>query len=321
MSDALFFPGLMPTRYTAVRDFVTTDPFALRRLDEAEEVLGYPVMERYRDASIYDWEVFETGFMAITLALADWAEEHLGLRPSVCGGQSFGAFMAAVYAGALSYADSLLLLRRSVVVERRYFESLAEPLGCLFFYRLSHDTVQRLVTEFVARGQWMEISVVLDEEVHAISATLVTLAALEGRVREEGGYPIYTMNRAEHCSAVAELPRQLDREVYDAFTWSELRLPVVSDVDGARITDPDVLRRDLLDGWVHPVRWDTIITGMRAAAVERVTIVGPRSMFERITNGAFPTVVVTPKMARGSRPRPAAVAHPLPGARVPADGG
>ncbi|WP_051836141.1 ACP S-malonyltransferase [Streptomyces sp. NRRL WC-3742] len=302
MSVALFFPGLIPTRYDAVAEFVARDQRARRYFAQADEVLGYRLIEAYRDAAIYDWEVYEAGFMAVTLALAEWAEREYGVAPSVCGGQSFGAFMATVRAGVLSYPESLELIRRSVVVERDYFENLAEPLGCHFFYRLPYETVERLLAQARDEEGWLELSVVLDEAVHAVSGSLPALERFERRVREEGGFPFYTMNRAEHCSAVAPLRARLLEEVYGTVPWHEARIPLVSDVDGRLLTDPEEIKHDLLDGWTTPVHWRTVVDGLRAAGTEEVWIPGPRNMFARITNTTFRTRVVSPKLAlAGSR--------------------
>ncbi len=296
----MFFPGLVPSRYDAIKDFVTGSEHARRRFAEADEVLGYSLAEAYREASIYEWEVYETGYMALTLALADWAEERFGGSPALCGGQSFGSFMAAVRSGALSYPQALTLVRRSVVVETDYFESLDKPLGCHFFYRLPHATVDALLAEFRARGEWVELSVILDEQVHAVSAELATLERFEQRVREEGGFPFYTMNRAEHCSAVGGLRQRLHDEVYGTIEWNEATVPFLSDVDGRLLTDPEEIKQDLLDGWTTPVHWETVLRGMRAGGASEVWIPGPRSMFARITNNAFPTKVITPKTALGA---------------------
>jgi [acyl-carrier-protein] S-malonyltransferase len=300
MSVALFFPGLIPTRYDTVSEFVSSNEHARRRFAEADEVLGYSLIDSYRDAAIYDWEVYEAGFMALTLALAEWAEENLGARPAVCGGQSFGAFMAVVRAGALTYRDGLELIRRSVAVEREYFDSLQEPLGCHFFYRLPYRTVERLLKEFEAAGEWLELSVVLDDGVHAVSGPLDTLSRFEQRVREEGGFPFYTMNRAEHCSAVAGLRQRLHGEVYGTVEWRPAAIPVVSDVDGRLLTDPEELKQDLLDGWTTPVHWQTVVRGLKSAGVEEVWIPGPRNMFARITNNSFATKVISPKLVAAS---------------------
>lgn len=297
MSLVLFFPGLTPTKYDAVGDFVTRDRHAAARFAEADEVLGYSLVEAYRTASIYDWEVYQSGYMALTLALADWAEERYGEQPHLCGGQSYGAVMAAVRAGALGYADALRLMSRSVLVELDYFASQPEPIGCHFFYKLSYDTVRRLIDEFTAGGEWMELSVAFDASVHAVSASMATLERFQQRVREEGGMPFYTVDRAEHCSAVAGLRDRLAEEVYSTVPWHDTRIPFLSDVDGRCLTGGEEIKNDLLAGWTTPVHWRTVLDGIGRAGGDRVWIPGPRNMFARISNRVFPTRVISPRTA------------------------
>lgn len=293
--DALYFPGLVPTKFSSVEDFLRTDDYAHARIEVADDVLGYSLLDAYAEAEVYDWEVYESGFMALTLALADWAVEHVELNPVLCGGQSFGAIIAAVFTGALPYEDGLRLVRSSTKVEVEYFDGQPEPLGCLFFYRLDSARVDELVAEFRADGRDVEVSIYLDNAVHAVSGTLADLQLFEERVRESGGYPFYTMNRSEHCSGVRPLRDRLETEVYDAFSWSTPKWPMLSDVSGRLLTDPEAIKQDLLDGWVTPVRWSTVVDGMRAAGAEHAHIIGPRNMFARITNNALPTDVITPK--------------------------
>ncbi|GAA4621137.1 ACP S-malonyltransferase [Saccharopolyspora hordei] len=293
--DALYFPGLVPTKFSTIETFLRTDDHARRRLAEADEFLGYSLMDAYAEADVYDWEVYESGFMVVTLALADWALENVELNPVLCGGQSFGAIIAAVFSGALSYQDGLALVRNSVLVEVDYFDHQPEPLGCLFFYRMTSQQVDDLVAEFRAAGRDVEVSIYLDDSVHAVSGTLADLELLEARVREAGGFPFYTMNRSEHCPSVRPLRDRLETEVYDRVSWHRPKWPMLSDVSGKLLTDPEEIEQDLLDGWVTPVHWSTVVGGMRDAGTEQVHIIGPRNMFSRITNNALPTEVITPK--------------------------
>lgn len=295
MSEAIFFPGLVPTTFSTISEFARADRFARRRFAEADDVLGYPLLDAYATAKVYDWEIFEAGFMALTLALADWTVNEAGVVPRLCGGQSFGLLIGAVFTGTLTYADGLRLVRDSVRVEIDYFGRLAEPLGCHFFYRLESAAVDRLVEEFLADGDWVEVSVYLDNAVHAVSGTLSALSRFEQRIRQLGGVPFYTLNRAEHCSAVAELRSRLEREVYGQFEWRPARVPMLSDVDGGLRTDGEQIKQDLLDGWTTPVHWSTVSTGLLDAGIRGVHVVGPRNMFAQMTNNTVPTVMVTPK--------------------------
>src|SRR5699024_4711533 len=100
--QALFFPGLVPSRYSIISEYIANDPYARHRFTELSEILGYSLVEAYREADIYDWEVYELGHSAVCLALADFAVEKLGVEPTVVVGQSFGSFVGALFSGVLS---------------------------------------------------------------------------------------------------------------------------------------------------------------------------------------------------------------------------
>jgi [acyl-carrier-protein] S-malonyltransferase len=285
----------VPTTFPAVADFLSDNEYARARLAVADDVLGYSLIRAYEKADVYEWEVFEAGFMALSLALADWAADHLDLDPVVYGGQSFGAIVGAVYAGVLDYADALRLVRESTRVELDYFGSLAEPVGCFFFYRLASEEVDQLVARCLSEGHRVEGSIYLDNSVHAVSGTMTGLRRVRELVMAAGGYPFYLMNRAEHCSMVSRLRERLDDEVYRRLRWRRSWLPMVSDVSGKLLTDPQEVRADLLDGWVTPVYWSTVADGIRDSGADRAFVIGPRTMFSRLTSDVVPTAVITPK--------------------------
>src|SRR5699024_3874617 len=63
--QALFFPGLVPSRYSIISEYIANDPYARHRFTELSEILGYSLVEAYREADIYDWEVYELGHSAV----------------------------------------------------------------------------------------------------------------------------------------------------------------------------------------------------------------------------------------------------------------
>lgn len=308
MADVVYFPGLVPTTFASLETYLTTDMYARERLREADEVLGYRLLDAYRDAEVYDWEVYEAGVLATSLALADWADDHLDLDPVAFGGQSFGAIVGAVWAGVLPYPDALRLVRESTRVELEWFGSRAEPLGCFFFYRLDASTVDELVARCRAEGHVVEGSIYLDNSVHGVSGTGPGLDRLRELVADAGGHAFYSMNRAEHCSLVQGLRDRLAAEVYPHAGWVRSPLPMLSDVTGRLLTGPGEIRDDLLDGWVTPVHWSAVTGAIVDAGADRAVVIGPRTMFGRLTGDTVPTAVVTPK---------AVLDHPVKGFRLP----
>src|SRR5690606_36330184 len=102
---ALVFPGMAPSNHTAVGAFMRTDPGVRRLLARADEALGYPVLERVRDAGPDYAEPGRVAFVVNCLALAERAVERRGLRPELCVGPSFGQMAAMGHTGVLPFAE------------------------------------------------------------------------------------------------------------------------------------------------------------------------------------------------------------------------
>ena len=69
--QALFFPGLVPSRYSIISEYSERSlrPSPFHRIKRNSGVF----LGGYREADIYDWEVYELGHSAVCLALADFA--------------------------------------------------------------------------------------------------------------------------------------------------------------------------------------------------------------------------------------------------------
>lgn len=302
-ADAVYFPGLVPTPFAALAAFLTGHEHARQLLPVADEVLGYHLLDRGRDADIYDWEVFETAHVLVGLALARGVEADTGSRPIACGGQSFGAITAAVHAGVINVPDAVRLIMASTREEIDYFESLPTPVGTLFFYRLTAHRVAELVAEAAAAGHQVEISVQLDNLVNAVCGTLDDLEDFAGRVRAAGGHVFYRMNRSEHCRSLEPLRRRLEHAVYRRFRWRDPQVPLISDVHGGPLATGPAVMADLLAGWVTPVHWSVVADGLTDTGATRIFVVGPPSMFTRLIGRSVPTVEVSPRSPSPARDR------------------
>jgi [acyl-carrier-protein] S-malonyltransferase len=305
MRSVVLFPGLAPTSFAAIGDFLERSGPGRRRIAAADEVLGYSLLAAFRDAGAGRWAVYDCAYLACTLALADHLHDQLDgpvgfaaepvAPPVACAGLSFGGFPAAVYAGGLDYADAIRLVSRSADRQARHLAALPEPAGCHFFYRLDRAAVEEIVAELREAGRWIEISADLGLTVHAVSATMQTLELVRQRVSERGGSPIYTMDRPQHCAAMTELRDELGERVYPGARFRPPAIPVISDVDGSSVRSASQLSWTLLQGWTEPVHIQVTLDALRRHRIERVYLVGPRTMFGRLLGGLFDVVVVSPE--------------------------
>ncbi|WP_141584375.1 ACP S-malonyltransferase [Actinomadura sp. WMMA1423] len=288
--EAVVFPGMAPSNFDAVGAFMTRSPYARRRLAEASEVLGYDLLEEFRASTADYSEAAQLAFVVNSLALADWAADHAGLRPSVCVGPSFGGMAATAYSRSLDYPDLIRLAALSARRELAYFTADPRRIVTHFFFRTPPERFERLMAESTEEGDWAELSSHLDSDFYAVCLHEEAVERFRKRVRRAGGIPLYTMWPATHCGALAELRRILADEVYAGFRFADPVLPVVSDQDGRIIQSGDQVHAMLLDGYVRPVKWPESVRTLREMGVRRVRVPGPSNLFDRLSHGRFEEV-------------------------------
>lgn len=268
-STALLFPGLAPAKHGRVADFLDGYAPASAMVRQVDEVLGYSLLDRYSTADVYDWEVYQTAHMVTCLALADarmragdGLDRTLSEAPVVCG-QSFGGFAAAVYSGACDLPDLIRALRVSTEVESEYFAEQEEALGCVFFTRMGRDRREALMQDVMAStGGWLDLSVVQDRQVVAVSGTRTAVDELRERV-------------------------------YEGLALKDPRLPLVAD-DGSALHTAEDVREDLSAGWSRPLIADQLYAKLLERGVRRIITPASRGSFTDFGSGRFEIEVVLP---------------------------
>lgn len=302
---AVAFPGMGPLAFSDVAKFLVLNPVARRRLAEADEVLGYPLLDRFADSEGEYSEHAQVAFLVSCLALAEWARSTLDAEPDVCAGASFGGKAAAVHAGALDFADAVTLTARLARHEHDYFTRAHGDLVTLSFTRLPSAGLAALLAEMTEQGRWHDVSCYVDDDFHMVSMKETDAEWFAERLRAEGGMPLYTMRPAMHTPVLADLRAEVEAEVFAGIGFRDPVVPVVADQDGGVVTDAAGVRRMLLDGYTHPVRWPAMVDTLVARGIGTLHMCGPDALFGRVrvTTANFTVVQVNPAMAMRPRRR------------------
>ncbi|MBV1855121.1 ACP S-malonyltransferase [Catellatospora sp. NEAU-YM18] len=288
-----------PSQFRDVARFMLVNPYARELLAEADEVLGYPLFDRYRDAASDYSEYSQVAFFVNCVASARWAQDRYG-RPAVVAGPSFGSKAAAVFAGSLGFADTVRLTAELARLEDAYFDRPEHrELVTHSFARTPADVLAEIRAELDAAGVWQEMSCYIDEDLHMLSLDGARVPWLEQRLRSAGAMPLYTMRPPMHCAAFLELRDIVEREAFARLRFADPDLPVVADQDGAVLTTGAGVRTMMLDGYVKPVRWPAVVASLRAAGIGRVVVAGPDTLFGRVpvTTANFEVVAANPRTA------------------------
>ena len=305
---AIAFPGMGPHRFTDLAKFLLINPFARELTATADDVLGYSLFDRYREAEGDYSEFAQVAFLVTCLALAKWAEQQHGIQPRYCAGASFGGKAAAAYAGALTPAEAIWLTARLARCEEEYFAREHPDVITQSIVRTPRDRLDEILADLDARGGWHEISCHVDDDFYMVSLSETRLDWFTGRVRAAGGMPLYTTRPPMHCRAFAPLRDVVDREICAGLRFADPRIPLIADQDGTVVTSAEGARTMLLDGLVRPVRWPEVVAALRRAGAATLYVSGPDRLFSRVacTTRNFTVVPLDPRAALAPRRRMAA---------------
>ncbi|WP_086821562.1 ACP S-malonyltransferase [Allokutzneria sp. NRRL B-24872] len=299
MSTAVVFPGMGPSTFADVGKFMIVNPVAKARLAEASEAVGYDVLTAFSRSEHAYTEVAQVAFVVNSIAVADWTRDHLGLSPLLCAGPSNGLRAATAFSGALSFADAVRLTADLARWEREYFDR-AENADIVThsFVRTPGDALAEMLGELDERGEWAEISSYLEDGFFNVSLREHNLDWFKQRIRDVGGYSMYTMRPPAHSSLFEPQREHAAREIYPAYTFADPELPLVADHDGALVTTGEGVRELHLASIVQPVRWDSVVQTLRRHGVEQVCVTGSDNLFRRLrSTKSFEVVAVDPDRA------------------------
>ncbi|GHF52675.1 malonyl CoA-acyl carrier protein transacylase [Streptomyces mashuensis] len=291
---AIVFPGMGPSRFAEVGRFLMLDPFARRRLAEADEALGLSVFDHFREATEDYSEFSQVAFLVNSMAMADRAEETLGIVPDFCAGPSFGQKAAAAYVGSLSFADVVRLTAELARCEEDFFRQEYTDVVTHSFLRVPDERLKEILAEFDDRGAWYEFSGFLDAGFHMLSVREKDLDGLKKRISDAGGYSMYSMWPPVHAPSFTALRRRAEEEVLSRYELADPRLPVVTDQDGTVIRTAAEMRTMLLDTFDRPINWPDVVRTLKDMGVSKVAVTGPDNLFHRLdcTKSAFEVVAV-----------------------------
>uniref|UniRef100_UPI0022AB4E63 Malonyl-CoA-[acyl-carrier-protein] transacylase n=2 Tax=Streptomyces halstedii TaxID=1944 RepID=UPI0022AB4E63 len=304
-ATAMLFPGMGPAAFSDVGRFMVTNRYTRELLAEADDTLGYSLVDRFRQAEGDYSEYAQIAFLVNCVALARWAEQTMDLTPRICAGACFGEKSVAAYSGALTFADAVRMTAGLARCMDEYFRT--EHLGVVThsFVRAPRERLDEILAELDERGEWHEISCHIDHDFFMLTLHERNSVWLEGRLRSVGAMPLYAMRPPMHAAAFGGLRDKAEEEVIAPLTFHDPTLPVVADQDGKVLTTGDEVRTMLLESFVRPLRWPDVISSLQDQGVTRVCVAGPDSLFGRVgtTTRAFEVIAATPRLALQPRAR------------------
>ncbi|WP_211301596.1 ACP S-malonyltransferase [Murinocardiopsis flavida] len=287
-----------PLDKQAVAHYMTTGPEAAEITAVADQVLGYPLLERFQETEGDYSEAGQLTFMAACLALAAWAGKKHGRQPDFCVGPSFGGRVAAVHSGALPLDDGLWLAAELARLTAEYFGEEHTDIVTHSFVRVPEPALAEVLAGLADAGEWYDLACVIDHDFYMLTLHEAAVEPLQARLRALGGLPLYTMRPPMHSPAFAALRDRVEKAVSGLF-FADPHTPVVSDHDGKVLTTGAEVKDLVLDGFVRSVNWPDAVSTLVRSGVRDAIVCGPDALFGRVgvTRKNLTVTPATPQVA------------------------
>ena len=295
MTAAFTFPGQGSQAVGMGKALAEAFPAARAVFDEVDAALGdklTTIIWEGPPESLQLTENAQPALMAVSLATLRVLETEAGFSvardAAFVAGHSLGEYSALAAAGSLSISDTARLLRvRGLAMQK------AVPVGAgamAALLGLDYETAMAVASE-AAQGQVCAAAndngggqVVVSGDKAAVDRA-VEIAKSKGARRAM----LLPVSAPFHCRLMQPAAEAMARALADV-SLKTPSAPLVSNVLASAITDPDEIRRRLVEQVTGTVRWRESIAYMAANGVTRFFEIGAgkvlSGLVKRIADGA-----------------------------------
>lgn len=273
---AFVFPGQGAQTVGMGRDFYEHYDVAKKMFREADEALGYSIMEMCFEGPEKDLALTANTQPAILTVscIADAILKEHGIEPEVAGGHSLGEYSALVSAGVLDFRDAVLLVHK-----RGQYMQEAVPVGEGSMAAIIglDDAVIAEACEEASRsvGAVQAVNFNCPGQT-VIAGTAAGVEAAVGTLKTAGAKKavVLPVSAPFHSTlmqpAAVKLAAELDKvELHDA------KFPVVANYTGKLENKAVEIKENLVKQADHPVKWIDCVRAMCDFGADTYVEAGP----------------------------------------------
>lgn len=276
---AFVFPGQGAQAVGMGKDAYEAHAGARQVYELADRVLGFPLTELIfggPEEQLKQTANTQPALVATSLALYQAFREK-GIRPDFVAGHSLGEYSALAVAGALSAEDAIRTVRaRGLLMEQAVpggQGAMAATLGA------SREALAALCAEVSGSVGAVELANLNCPGQIVVSGTKEGVAAVAERGKEAGAKRVIPLEVSGpfHSSLMKPAAEKL-AEVLATLPLAKAGVPVVANVTARPVTEPEDIRRLLVEQVYSPVLWEDTVAWLIAQGVDTFIEIGSGSV-------------------------------------------
>lgn len=291
MKSAFIFPGQGSQVVGMTADLASHYDIVQSLYEEASDALGVDLWKMTQAGPIEELSLTENTQPALlTAGVAAWQiwQQENGAKPTVMAGHSLGEYTALVCAGAIPFAQGVILVRD----RGRYMQS-AVPAGqgaMAAILGLEDELVKQTCAAASEQGAVQAVNFNAPGQVVIAGTTAAVDRAIE-LLKEAGARRAMPLpvSIPAHSSLMQPAAAQL-AERLESIDVSLPEIPVIHNFDVQIADSANKIRENLVAQLDGPVRWVETIEKMSADGIDQYIESGPgkvlSGMVKRIVKGA-----------------------------------
>lgn len=282
---AYVFPGQGAQFPGMAKDFYDNVPLAKKMLEEANDILGFRITDIMFEGTADDLKATKVTQPAIFLHSTVLAL-CLSIQPDMVAGHSLGEFSALAAAKAMKFEDAL----RLVAIRAREMQKCCEQVPGLMaaIIGLSNEQVEEIcaATEgtVIPANYNCDGQIVISGEKEAVEKACEAAKAAGAK----RALPL-AVSGAFHSPLMEPARIELGKAIETTEIVAPV-CPVYQNVTGRPETDPEAIKKNLLDQLTSPVKWTQSVKNMLVEGADHFIELGPgnvlQGLVKRISGGS-----------------------------------
>lgn len=274
---AYVFPGQGAQFVGMGKDLYEKFPAAKELFEKANKILGFRITDIMFDGTdddLKETKVTQPAIFLHSVILARMLKDDF--KPDMVAGHSLGEFSALVANKSLSFEDGLKLVSKRAQAMQKACE--AEPSTMAAILGLDDAIVEKVlkdINEVVVPANYNSPGqLVISGSVKGVEMACAMLSeagakrALQLKVGGAFHSPLMEPARLELSKAI------------ETTKFVKGICPIYQNVTAQPVTDPEIIKSNLIAQLTAPVRWTQIMKNMMADGVKQVVEVGPGTVLQ-----------------------------------------